>query len=80
MRKINYPSTPIGYASFPRKAVVNLSKPFYATIQFYTGNGYRGTWAIDKKFNDEGHMENFISLIERNRGWSLDELWLVKNV
>jgi len=75
-----FPSTPIGYASHPHKGIINLTRPFAASIQFYTGKGVLGVWDMSKEFKDERHMENFISLMERKKGWSLDEIWLIKNI
>jgi hypothetical protein len=75
-----FPSTPIGYASHPHKGIINLTKPFAAAVQFYTGKGVRGIWDMSKVFNDERHMDNFISFMERNKGWKLDEVWLLKNI
>lgn len=75
-----FPSTPIAYASYPYKCIINLNAPFIATIQFTTRNGYRRGWDLTKRFNDETHMDNWINLMCRKKGWGLDEVWLLYNV
>ena len=30
---------------------------------------------IDKEFNDEKHLDNFIAYMERTRDWILDEVY-----
>lgn len=73
-------STPIAYASQPYKGVINLSSPFLATIQFYTGSTWgRGTWDVTKRFCDEKHMNNWVNLMCRKKGWTLDEVYLLYN-
>tara|TARA_R100000030_G_scaffold32070_2_gene23627 strand:+ start:707 stop:1006 length:300 start_codon:yes stop_codon:yes gene_type:complete len=77
-----YPSTPIGYVSYPDQGIVRLDRPYRATIQFYTGitgRNPRGTWAMDKVFNDSKHLDNFLGYIKRTKGWNVDEVWYGHN-
>ena len=86
---MRYPSTPIGFANDystgvyqPKKTVVNLSEPFRAIIQFdVSSNGRIRSWCPGSKvFNNERHMENWISVIERKPGFTCDEVHLQCNV
>ena len=43
-----------------------------ATIQFETGSGL---WTVQREFNDETHVDNFIKYINRTKGYFLDEVW-----
>lgn len=76
----DFPSTPIAYASRPYKGVINLNEPFIATIQFETGSAWgRGVWDLTKRFNDHKHMDNWVNLMCRRKGWTLDETYLLYN-
>lgn len=75
-------STPIGYATFPKVAVVRLDEPFMAEVQFGT-LGFRGAnWHTTKRFNDERHLDNWIAYMCRKYKGQMwfDEVWLIKNV
>lgn len=75
-----YPCTPIEYASRPYKGVINLNEPFVAIIQFETGSVYgRGVWDLCKRFNNQSHMDNWVNLMCRKKGWNLDETYLLYN-
>lgn len=76
----DFPSTPIAYGSYPYKTIINLTEPFVATIQFCTGSAWgRGVWDVTKRFNDEKHMDNWVNLMCRKKGWTLDETYLLYN-
>ena len=75
-----YPCPPIEYASRPYKGVINLNEAFVATIQFYTGKGYTGLFDVTNRFNNQAHMDNYINLMCRKKGWSLDEVWMLHNI
>jgi hypothetical protein len=75
-----FPSTPIAYASYPYKCIINLNEPFIAIIQFETGSAWgRGVWDVTKRFNNEKHMDNWVNLMCRKKGWTLDETYLLYN-
>jgi len=83
--KLQYPSTPIGFANDystgvyqPKKVVVNLSEPFRAIIQFNVDNKH---WCPGSKvFENERHMENWIAVIEKKPGYTCDDVFLQCNV
>jgi hypothetical protein len=44
-----------------------------ATIKFRTKDAE--DWYITRDFNDEKHIDNFVSYIERKLGYHMDEVW-----
>ena len=47
-----------------------------AIIQFETGKSFsNGLWSVKKEFIDLRHRDNFISYIQRTKGYALDEVW-----
>ena len=48
-------------------------KPFRADIKFILPNG--NTWYLTKKFNNRAHFEAFINKMEREKGYTMDEVW-----
>lgn len=48
-----------------------------ATIQFETGQGRTGMWAMTKEFTDQRHLDNFCGYIRRTKGYLVDEVWHV---
>lgn len=48
-------------------------KPTMVTLKFKTDFGT--DWIITRQFNDERHVDNFISLLERKKGYLLDEIF-----
>ena len=51
-----------------------------ATIQFETGKPHYGRgksiWTINKEFNGQRHMDNFINYITKSKGYFLDEVFI----
>jgi len=34
-------------------------------------------WVVNKTFNDEAHMNNYINYIQRTKGFVLDEIYML---
>lgn len=51
----------------------NIMKSTMVTLKFKTDFGT--DWIITRQFNDERHVDNFISLLERKKGYLLDEIF-----
>ena len=51
-----------------------------ATILFETKklsyNGRKSIWKVDREFNDNYHLDNFINYICRTKGYLLDEVYV----
>ena len=56
-----------------KKTKVMKDKPFRADIKFILPNG--NTWYLTKKFNNRAHFEAFINKMEREKGYTMDEVW-----
>jgi len=49
-------------------------KSFVASCGFIT---YSGRWSTDyREFKNAKHLDNFISYIERTKGYTFDEVWV----
>jgi hypothetical protein len=48
-------------------------KSTMVTLKFKTDFGT--DWIITRQFNDERHVDNFISLLEKKKGYLLDEIF-----
>lgn len=46
-----------------------------ATIQFRTGRGRTGLWALTKEFTNQRHMDNFCGYMRRTKGYLVDEIY-----
>jgi|TARA_R100000479_G_scaffold78701_1_gene38164 hypothetical protein len=54
-------------------------EPFEAIVTFYVNCGLQQrTWSVEKEFKSKQHLENFISYIERKKGYNLDEVHTIK--
>ena len=57
----------------------NIMEPFEAIVTFYVNCGLQQrTWSVEKEFKSKQHLENFISYIERKKGYNLDEVHTIK--
>ena len=54
-----------------------------ATIQFDNGKrgswhrGGRSGWGVTREFKDQQHLDNFISYMEREKGLTADEVYIL---
>tara|TARA_R100000654_G_C2584942_1_gene112177 strand:+ start:300 stop:467 length:168 start_codon:yes stop_codon:yes gene_type:complete len=54
-------------------------KTLEAIITFYVNCGLQQrTWTVEKEFENERHLENFISYIQIKKGYNLDEVHIIK--
>jgi len=51
-------------------------KPFKVILHFTTDTGNR--WVLHKKFNNERHLNNFVTYIMRTKGYFLDEVFNIE--
>jgi len=48
-------------------------RAFRVSLQFVTDTGNR--WTVNKEFNSERHLNNFVAYIMRTKGYYLDEIF-----
>ncbi len=54
-------------------------EPFEARVTFYVNCGLQQrTWTVEKEFQNNRHLENFISYIKIKKGYNLDEVHTIK--
>tara|TARA_R100000951_G_scaffold35991_1_gene30517 strand:- start:444 stop:611 length:168 start_codon:yes stop_codon:yes gene_type:complete len=48
--------------------------PIHATIKFQTGLG--GVRHVTKLWNGQSHIDNYVTFMKRNQGWTFDEIFV----
>ncbi|MCP4377967.1 MAG: hypothetical protein GY794_17540 [bacterium] len=46
----------------------------HATIKFQTGLG--GVRHVTKLWNGQSHIDNYVTFMKRNQGWTFDEIFV----
>ena len=44
-----------------------------ATLKFLLP--YGGTWVLTREFTNKAHMDNYVRLMHRTKGYRIDEIW-----
>ena len=65
-----------GFDETKKQAMESGGNKIFATVVFKVSLSGKANWPVKKVFENQAHLDNFVSYMERNRGWKFDELYV----